>query len=110
MRNITAKIYIEREINGETCEIEVALSGAFTRGCPEVRYLRNGDPGYPAEPDEVELTEAKDADTGAEVELTKAEAQKAEDALFEAAYDNADSDDRAEYEEQRAEERREMED
>ena len=27
----------------------------YTRGRPEVRYLRNGDPGYPADPAEVEL-------------------------------------------------------
>jgi len=32
------------------------LTFEYTRGYQEVRYLSNGDPGYPGEPDEVSLT------------------------------------------------------
>lgn len=31
------------------------LTFEYTKGYQEVRYLSNGDPGYPGEPDEVEL-------------------------------------------------------
>lgn len=35
------------------------LTFEYTKGYPEVRYLRNGDPGYPGEPDAVELVDVK---------------------------------------------------
>jgi hypothetical protein len=45
----------EREVAYPTVEI------AFTykRGSPAVMYQRNGDPGWPAEPAEIELVSAK---------------------------------------------------
>lgn len=42
--------------------IEVEITFNFTRGRPMVRYLRNGDPGYPADPDEVEVVGVKPVD------------------------------------------------
>ncbi len=36
-------------------DMELEVSGDFVPGCPEVRYLKNGDPGYPAEPSEVDV-------------------------------------------------------
>lgn len=42
--------------------IEVEITFNFTRGRPMVRYLRNGDPGYPADPDEVEVVSVKPVD------------------------------------------------
>jgi len=35
-------------------EAEHEITFRFTRGRPAVMYLRNGDPGYPADPHEVE--------------------------------------------------------
>lgn len=35
-------------------EHPVEVKGGFTKGSPAVMYLRNGDPGYPAEPPEFE--------------------------------------------------------
>lgn len=45
----------EREVAYPTVLIEYA----FSKGCREVLYLRNGDPGFPAEPPEVEAVNAK---------------------------------------------------
>ena len=36
-------------------EQEVEVTGSYSPGSPAVMYLRNGDPGYPAEPPEFEL-------------------------------------------------------
>ena len=38
-------------------EGEVTADFSYYPGRPAVMYLRNGDPGYPEEPDEVELEE-----------------------------------------------------
>ena len=35
------------------------LTFEYTPGYPEVRYLRNGDPGYPGQPDIVELIDVQ---------------------------------------------------
>jgi hypothetical protein len=42
----------------EGAEIEVEIAFNYTRGRPAVMHLRNGDPGYPAGPDEVEFLDA----------------------------------------------------
>ena len=42
--------------------IEVEITFSFTKGRPAVMYLRNGDPGYPADPHEVELVSVKPVD------------------------------------------------
>ena len=39
-------------------EIECQITFSYTRGRPAVMYLRNGDPGYPADPDEIEFMSA----------------------------------------------------
>lgn len=39
-------------------EIECQITFSYTRGRPAVMYLRNGDPGYPADPDEIEFVSA----------------------------------------------------
>ena len=36
-------------------EIDVEIIFNYTSGRPAVMYLRNGDPGYPADPDEIEF-------------------------------------------------------
>jgi len=35
------------------------LTFEYTKGYDEVRYLRNGDPGYPGEPDAVDLIDVQ---------------------------------------------------
>jgi hypothetical protein len=42
--------------------IEVEITYSFRRGRPAKMYLRNGDPGHPADPDEIELVSAKPVD------------------------------------------------
>jgi hypothetical protein len=39
----------------EGAEVEVEIAFNFIRGRPAVYYLRNGDPGYPADPAEIEF-------------------------------------------------------
>lgn len=41
--------------NGMDWEDEQEITFEFRAGRPEVRTLRNGDPGYPADPDEIEF-------------------------------------------------------
>jgi hypothetical protein len=41
--------------DGMDWETEHEITFEFRAGRPEVRTLRNGDPGYPADPDEIEL-------------------------------------------------------
>ncbi len=38
---------------------KIEITYSHTKGCPAVMYQRNGDPGWPAEPDEIELLSAK---------------------------------------------------
>jgi hypothetical protein len=77
-QEVACTITIER--NGR--EIEVEVTGTYCPGRPECRYLRNGDPGYPAEPSEIVDLVAKLPD-GIEVVLTERETEAATDALFE---------------------------
>ena len=39
-------------------EIECEITFTYSPGRPAVMYLRNGDPGYPADPDEIEFLSA----------------------------------------------------
>jgi hypothetical protein len=41
--------------DGMDWEDEQEITFEFRAGRPEVRTLRNGDPGYPADPDEIEF-------------------------------------------------------
>jgi hypothetical protein len=45
-------------------EIECQITFSYTRGRPAVMYLRNGDPGYPADPAEIELVSATPTQDG----------------------------------------------
>ena len=67
-------------------EIEIEVTGDYTPGSPDVYYTSNGDPGYPGDPEEVEITEAVDPD-GNDVELTELEEEKARLAIIEMACD-----------------------
>lgn len=42
--------------------LEVLITYVFSPGRPAVMYLRNGDPGYPADPAEVDFRAVKVAD------------------------------------------------
>lgn len=54
MSTTTHKIAATWAAQGDA-EIDAEIVFRFTPGHPAVMYLRNGDPGYPAEPAEVEL-------------------------------------------------------
>ena len=42
--------------HGEEVEIEVDVEANFSPSTPDVWYLANGDPGYPGDAEEIELT------------------------------------------------------
>jgi len=42
-------------VNGMDFDEEYEITFEFRAGRPAVMYLRNGDPGYPADPDEIEF-------------------------------------------------------
>ena len=55
---ITAEI--PYDIDGDNlANLEIEITFTHTKGSPEVRYQRNGDPGWPAESDEVTVMDAK---------------------------------------------------
>lgn len=45
-------------------EIECEITFTYSPGRPAVMYLRNGDPGYPADPAEIELVSATPTQDG----------------------------------------------
>ena len=47
--------YRSGSTNGTDWEDEQTITFEFRAGRPAVMYLRNGDPGYPADPDEIEV-------------------------------------------------------
>lgn len=65
-------------------EVELRVGYVYYAGRPQVNYLRNGDPGYPAEPDEVEIVHAIDA-TGTDrlAALTESQVEALTEAAFE---------------------------
>jgi hypothetical protein len=77
-RDVSTTLTIERE----GVEFEVEVAGTYNPGRPEVRYLRNGDPGHPEEPAEIVDLVATTED-GRDVELTEKEQQQAIEALIE---------------------------
>jgi len=79
MSKITTTIYIERD----EVELEVVVTGDYSAGCAGVMTLRNGDAGYPEEPEEINDITAETAN-GEEIELTEQEAEAAERELFKA--------------------------
>ena len=79
MSKITTTIYIERD----EVELEVVVTGDYSAGCAGVMTLRNGDAGYPEEPEEINDITAETAN-GEEIDLTEKEAESAERELFKA--------------------------
>ena len=55
-RKITAAVNCTLAIGD--LEIDFVAHYAYSPGRPAVRYLRNGDPGYPEEPAEIEIVGA----------------------------------------------------
>lgn len=55
MGTTTHKVRAEYPLAGSDDGIEVDIEFTYRRGRPAVMYLRNGDPGYPAEPEEIEF-------------------------------------------------------
>lgn len=55
--------WLETEHGEDIVETRYLVYFSFSRGSPAVMYQRNGDPGWPADPDEIEFISAKD-DTG----------------------------------------------
>ncbi len=95
---------MEIERNDE--EITVIITGNFIAGSPGVHTLSNGDPGYPADP--AEMDDVKSFHGKTEIELTEDETEKAIEKLFESAA--ADYQDSKDWEaESRAEARMERE-
>ena len=80
---------MEVPING--VETEVTVRGVYTKGTPDVFYLRNGDPGHPGDPAEVEDIEATDED-GNEVELDDAAEERARELLLAKGVDEEEPD------------------
>ncbi|TAJ89697.1 hypothetical protein [Reyranella sp.] len=62
-------------------DLEVEIAFDFTRGRPAAMYLRNGDPGYPADPDEVEFVSARLVDREADPVMQKMAGEWAEEYL-----------------------------
>jgi hypothetical protein len=83
---ISIDFYIERDEE----EIELRIEATYSPGCDAVPYLKNGDPGFPSEPAEVEILSATD-DNGTEWELTEREEErvreKIEEEISEGYYD-----------------------
>lgn len=76
----------------ECVEPDVQVEANYTPGRPAVMYLRNGDPGYPEEDDEVEVTKVVRLDTNEELDwdsLSEANKDKLEEAVREHVADEA---------------------
>lgn len=80
---------MEAVVSGE--EISVTVRGVFTKGTPDVFYLKNGDPGHPGDPADVEDIEAVDED-GKEVELDDAAEERARELLLAKGGDDEEQD------------------
>jgi hypothetical protein len=79
-KHIQTQIILERD----GAELAVMVSGMYSPATPDVHYLRNGDPGHPGDPEEVDDIKAMDAATGAEIELSEKETEQAWNAICEA--------------------------
>lgn len=74
-------------------EQEVEVTGTYAPGTPDVMYLPNGDPGYPGDPEEFEITKVMWGD----IDLTEHLCNHATFSTIvadEARTSHADSDDR----------------
>ena len=82
---ITCTVYIPDAESGEAernCRVQYTYSAVR----PAVMYLRNGDPGYPEEPAEVEIWSVVDSQYGIEYLsiLSDEEYSRLQDKIFEA--------------------------
>lgn len=68
----TYEINLERPDDDGYREVRATVHYRYTKGTPDVYYLRNGDPGYPGDPDEFEVLRVVDA-AGNEYSLTEQE-------------------------------------
>lgn len=59
--------------DGDSAETTINVEFTYTPGCPAVMYQRNGDPGWPAEPSEVEFQRAFRRVDGKWIELIRGE-------------------------------------
>lgn len=82
---------ITRELEDGT-EIEIIVEYSISKYRPAVSYLRNGDPGYPAEGGEVEVSSAIRLDTGEAVVLTDDEFETVSDEATEPPDDDYEPD------------------
>jgi hypothetical protein len=48
-------MYSKQRVNVVYRGLGLTVEGDYSRGCPEVMYLHNGDPGYPKEPSEFDI-------------------------------------------------------
>ncbi len=71
-------------ITHNEAEITVEVQADVTPGAPAVWYMPNGDPGYPAEPAECEITSVTDEDGNEYVAvLSEYERDRLEETAFE---------------------------
>jgi len=75
------KITIETEIEVHGDEVLVTVDAEYTAGRPGRMYMSNGDPGYPEEPDEVDIIMVTGED-GVEYEPTKEELERIEEEVI----------------------------
>ena len=78
-------------------DLEVEVEFDYFPGTPDVMYMRNGDPGYPGDPEEVSVIEAKLPD-GTLTELTEDEEQGLYETALELLGDAAEAAAEARYE------------
>jgi hypothetical protein len=65
--------------------VEIEIEADYTPPTPDVHYLRNGDPGHPGEPEEVEFLSV--TIDGEDTKLTEEEQERAIVRVCEAAAD-----------------------
>lgn len=84
-RRIVVPVTLERA--GEEVEAEVVCT--YHPGVPGCRTQRNGDPGWPDDPPEVEIEEVRRADREPTSvrDLTDKEVQRVEEVVFDAVED-----------------------
>lgn len=92
---LTTEIEVHFQLSGmpdderETAYPKLEITYSFLKGSPAVRYQRNGDPGWPADPDEVELINVKLIDGDGLAPTAHQLREWAEDWLNDAGYDKA---------------------
>jgi hypothetical protein len=77
-KQFTFTATLERETNRDGSsadfEFDVEVTYSYSPAIPGVMYLRNGDPGYPEEPAEVEILSCRPRDPHMGTDLVKEDA------------------------------------